>query len=54
MAQEFKAALKDKQVKRRNRQNKWSSEGLSRRSKRDKKAPDKFEIKSTKGKSYDT
>ena len=55
MAKELKDALKEKQAKRRGKINRWSSEGLSKRkSKREKKAPERFEVKSMRGKSYDT
>ena len=53
MVQEFQNALKEKLTKRKNKMNKWSSEGLSRRSQRDSKAPDRLQVRSMKGKSYD-
>ena len=54
MAQELKDALKAKMTNRKNKMNRWSSEGISRRSQRESKAPQRLQVKSMKGKSYDT
>ena len=53
MVQEFQDALKEKLTNRKNKMNRWSSEGLSRRSQRDRKAPERLQVRSMKGKSYD-
>ena len=50
---ELKDALKNKQLHRRKRMNKWASDGPPRRSQRDKKAPKRLEARS-KGQSHDT
>ena len=53
MVQEFQRALKEKMTNPKNKMNRWSSEGISRRSQRDRKAPERLQVKSMKGKSYD-
>ena len=53
LATELKNALKKKQLQRRKKINKWASEGPSRRSTREKKAPERLEMK-TKGQTHDT
>ena len=53
LAKELKDALKNKQLHRRKRMNKWASDGPPRRSQRDKKAPKRLEARS-KGQSHDT